>query len=188
MLKPERSFVVDELTVEIYHDLLLMGWVDAERVTEKMRQFPAGQDVINVTFAAAPSQNEFLETLVNARDNEWQWVRTFYLDEYLDLASDAPQRFAVFLDEHIFGKVDFREVHCLSGNTDSREQEAKRYACFLQQYSLDIAFIGIIENSHTTFNDTQLADFEGPYLVKIVTLNGRHGIQQVNDGCFSSID
>jgi glucosamine-6-phosphate deaminase len=188
MARPERSFVVDRLAVEIYEDRASMGIAAAERAVKRIRQLLMEQDVINVAFAAAPSQNEFLEALVKAPDIDWQRIRAFHLDEYLGLPSDAPQRFRVFLDEHVFGKVDFREVHYLQGDTESPQQEAQRYADLLRQYPLDIAFIGIGENGHIAFNDPPVADFKDPHLVKIVTLDEKCRQQQVNDGCFPSID
>jgi len=58
----------------------------------------------------------------------------------------------------------------------------------MRKYPLDIAFIGIGENGHIAFNDPPVADFADPHLVKIVTLDGKCRRQQVNDGCFPSID
>lgn len=47
--------------------------------------------------------------------------------------------------------------------------------------------MGIGENGHIAFNDPHVADFQDPYLVKIVDLDEKCRQQQVNDGCFSSI-
>jgi len=188
MLKPERTFVVEKLAVEVYRDRASMGHAAAKRAAEKMRQLLGEQDTVNVAFAAAPSQNEFLEALMTAPAIDWQRVRAFHLDEYLGLDSDAPQRFAVFLDDHVFSKADFKEVHYLRGDTDLPEGEAQRYADLLRKYPLDIAFIGIGENGHIAFNDPPVADFADPHLVKIVTLDEKCRRQQVNDGCFPSID
>ena len=188
MLKPEQSFVVDKLAVEIYSDRASMGKAAAERAAQKMRQLLAKKDEINVAYAAAPSQNEFLEALMTAPDIDWQRVRGFHLDEYLGLDSDAPQRFRVFLDDPVFSKANFKEVHYLKGDAESPEKEAQRYADLLGRYPLDIAFIGIGENGHIAFNDPPVADFEDPHLVKIVTLDEKCRRQQVNDGCFPTID
>ena len=174
--------------VEIYRDRPCMGRAAAACAAQKMRDLLRERECINVAFAAAPSQNEFLEALINEDDIDWKRVRAFHLDEYLGLPSDAPQRFAVFLDEHIFGKVDFKEVHYLRGDTGSPEREAQRYADLLRQYPLDIAFIGIGENGHIAFNDPPVADFADPCLVKTVWLDEKCRRQQVNDGCFASID
>ncbi|NMB11768.1 MAG: glucosamine-6-phosphate deaminase [Firmicutes bacterium] len=188
MVRPERSFEKDKLMVEIYRDRPAMGQAAAACAARKMRELLEERESVNVAFAAAPSQNEFLEALINEDGIDWQRVRAFHLDEYLGLPSDAPQRFRVFLDEHIFSQLDFMEVHYLRGDAGSPEREAQRYADLLREYPLDIAFIGIGENGHIAFNDPPVADFADPCLVKIVTLDEKCRRQQVNDGCFPSID
>ncbi|NLJ85192.1 MAG: glucosamine-6-phosphate deaminase [Firmicutes bacterium] len=187
-MKPDQACKVEKLEVEIYRDRPAMGRAAAKAAGAKIRELLDQQEFVNVAFAAAPSQNEFLEALIAEPNIDWQKVRAFHLDEYLGLASDAPQRFAVFLDDHIFSKVDFKEIHYLKGDAPSPEEEAKRYAELLKKYPLDIAFIGIGENGHIAFNDPPVADFEDPSLVKIVTLDEKCRQQQVNDGCFPSID
>lgn len=188
MLNPVRSFVVEKLAVEIHENRQALGKAAGTRAAEKMRELLKERDSINVVFAAAPSQNEFLETLMSEPGIDWERVRAFHLDEYLSLPSDAPQRFAVYLDERVFSKVKFKEIHYLRGDTDSPEGEAQRYADLLTKYPIDIAFLGIGENGHLAFIDPPVADFEDPYLVKIVELDKVCRQQQVNDGAFSSID
>ena len=48
--------------------------------------------------------------------------------------------------------------------------------------------MGIGENGHIAFNDPPVADFNDPKLVKIVELDPICRQQQVNDGCFASLD
>ncbi|NLA57444.1 MAG: glucosamine-6-phosphate deaminase [Firmicutes bacterium] len=183
-----KSFTVEKLAVEIYENRQALGQAAGKRAAEKMRELLKERDSINVVFAAAPSQNEFLDTLMSEPDIDWERVRAFHLDEYLGLPSDAPQRFAVYLNQRVFSKVKFKEIHYLKGDTDSPEAEAQRYADLLTKYPLDIAFLGIGENGHLAFIDPPVADFEDPYLVKIVELDDICRQQQVNDGAFPSID
>lgn len=51
-----------------------------------------------------------------------------------------------------------------------------------------VAFIGIGENGHIAFNDPHEAKFDDPRNVRIVTLDNVCRQQQVNDGCFPTID
>jgi len=183
-----KSFTVEKLAVEIYENRQALGQAAGKRAAEKMRELLKERDSINVVFAAAPSQNEFLDTLMSEPDIDWERVRAFHLDEYLGLPSDAPQRFAVYQNQRVFSKVKFKEIHYLKGDTDSPEAEAQRYADLLTKYPLDIAFLGIGENGHLAFIDPPVADFEDPYLVKIVELDDICRQQQVNDGAFPSID
>lgn len=52
----------------------------------------------------------------------------------------------------------------------------------------DMVFLGIGENGHHAFNDPHVAFFDDPLTVKTVDLDPTCIRQQVNDGCFSSID
>lgn len=188
MSNPERVFQVDKLRVEVYKDRPAMGLGAAKAAADKIRELLNRKPMINVAFAAAPSQNEFLEALIKEPGIDWQKVRAFHLDEYLGLANDAPQRFRVFLDEHIFSRLDFGEVHYIQGDADSPKAETQRYTDLLKKYPLDIAFIGIGENGHIAFNDPPVADFDDPHWVKVVELDEICRMQQVNDGCFPTID
>lgn len=110
------------------------------------------------------------------------------MDEYVDLEDTAPQRFGNFLKERIFDHFDFRSVHYLNGNIDDLEKECDRYAKLLEDYPTDIVCMGIGENGHLAFNDPPVADFNDTRKVKVVDLDLACRQQQVNDGCFASLD
>ena len=48
--------------------------------------------------------------------------------------------------------------------------------------------MGIGENGHIAFNDPHVADFNDPLRIKKVDLDLKCRQQQVNDGCFASLD
>ena len=48
--------------------------------------------------------------------------------------------------------------------------------------------MGIGENGHIAFNDPWVADFDDSEIVKVVKLDEMCRKQQVNDGCFESLD
>ena len=73
------------------------------------------QETANIIFAAAPSQNEFLDALSKTEGIDWRRVNAFHMDEYIGLDKDAPQGFGNFLREHIFSQVPFRTVFYLNG-------------------------------------------------------------------------
>jgi glucosamine-6-phosphate deaminase len=164
-----------------------MGVAAAEQVSRKIKDIITEKGSVNMAFAAAPSQNEFLIELCNTRGLDWSKVMGFHLDEYIGLPEGAPQSFRRFLDENIFHKVDLGQVHYLNGNAKNLRSECDRYSRLLREHPLDIACIGIGENGHIAFNDPHVADFRDPYWVKIVDLDKKCRQQQVNDGCFPSI-
>lgn len=181
------DFNVDNLSVKIYNNRVEMGVAAASDVIARIKELLAKQKFVNVIFAAAPSQNEFLAEL---RENtlEWNRVRAFHMDEYIGLDGNAPQRFGNFLDENIFGKLPFLAIHYLNGSAKDEVEECNRYNGLLKIYPVDIVCMGIGENGHMAFNDPPVADFKDPQLVKVVELEAACRQQQVNDGCFASID
>lgn len=183
-----NSFSKDNLHIRIYESREEMGQVAASDVAASIRSFLDKKEVVNIVFAAAPSQNEFLDALCREKGIEWNRVNGFHLDEYVNLSVDAPQRFGNYLRERIFSKLPFRSIHYLNKGSLSPEAECDRYTQLLQQYPLDIVCMGIGENGHIAFNDPHVADFKDPAIVKIVDLDETCRKQQVNDGCFRTIE
>ena len=181
------SFQKDKLRVQVYSTRSEMGISAAKEVAEKIRSLLAQQSEVNMIFAAAPSQNEFLEALCAETDIDWQRINAFHMDEYIGLPDDAPQGFGNFLKKRIFDKLTFRTVNYLDGNRQP-DEECERYTALLLQHPIDIVCMGIGENAHVAFNDPHVARFDDPKLVKVVDLDEKCRMQQVNDGCFASID
>ncbi|MHA4809958.1 glucosamine-6-phosphate deaminase [Flavitalea flava] len=177
---------VDLLKVRIYEDRQRSGEDMARRVVDTIKLLSAGKDEVNIIFAAAPSQNDFLDGLSKEKEVDWSRINAFHMDEYVGLNEDAPQGFGNFLKERLFAKLPFRAVHYLNGNATNLNAECQRYADLLRQYPVDIVCMGIGENTHIAFNDPHVADFQDPQLVKAVDLDDACRRQQVNDGCFKS--
>jgi glucosamine-6-phosphate deaminase len=182
------SFQKDKLRVQIYPTRQEMGQAAAKDVAETIRALLAHRAEVNMIFAAAPSQNEFLEALCAETDIDWQRINAFHMDEYVGLPVDAPQGFGNFLKERIFGKLPLHSVNYMNGNCSDPEQECERYSSLLRQHPVDIVLMGIGENGHIAFNDPHVARFDDPDRVKIVDLDNTCRMQQVNDGCFASIN
>lgn len=187
MVTPVKEIKVDEVLVKIYKNRDDMGKGAAYDVAEKIRELARIKDTINIVFAAAPSQNEFLSYL-NEKDIPWNKINAFHMDEYIGLPSDAPQLFANFLKERLFSKKTFKNVFYINGNTFNPEEECNRLSKLLEENPLDITCMGIGENGHIAFNDPHVADFNDPKKVKIVDLDEKCRQQQVNDGCFKTIE
>ena len=182
------SFVVDKLKVRIFEDRKALGRAAGEAVAEKMREILRYQKELFVVFAAAPSQNEFLEELGRRTGVDWGKVAAFHLDEYLGLPDTAPQSFGHFVRERLFKKVHPGSVHYLNGMAKDAEEECDRYAAFFKNHPFDIACIGIGENGHLAFNDPHIADFNDPFSIKMVELDLVSRRQQVNDQSFQNLE
>ena len=183
-----KSIKVDKLQVEIYENRTLMGEAAARDIKAKIAELLSQKAEINMIFAAAPSQNDVLKSLVEDKSVEWNRVNAYHMDEYIGLDKDAPQGFGNFLKEHIFGLVPFKSVNYIDITATDPEKEADRYGKLLDENPTDIVVMGIGENGHIAFNDPPVADFEDKRTVKPVKLDEVCRQQQVNDGCFASID
>ena len=182
-----KQYTVDKLTVKISDSRAEMGALAAAEIRATMLTLLAEREHINMIFAAAPSQNEVLASLLTYTDIPWERVNAFHMDEYIGLPATAPQRFGNFLAEHIFNHAPFRTVNYIDSSATA-DDECARYTALLQEYPTDIVVMGIGENGHIAFNDPGVADFNDPAYIKLAKLDEVCRMQQVHDGCFENID
>lgn len=178
----------DNLDVKIFNTRSEMGADAANDIFLCIQTLLKQKDEINIIFAAAPSQNEVLESLVANNKIDWSKINAFHMDEYIGLAPDAPQGFGNFLRRAIFDKVNFKSVHYINGSAKNIQDECERYSNLIKQYPTDIVCLGIGENGHIAFNDPPVADFCDKHIIKSVKLDEICRNQQVHDGCFEKID
>jgi len=183
-----HRFIVEKLTVKVFPSRIAMGQAAGQAVASKMKEILREKTELSMVFAAAPSQNEFLEELGKSPGIDWKKVTAFHLDEYVGLSDTAPQNFGHFLRTRLFEKVQPGKVHYLNGMAGDPEAECRRYAALVKEHPFDIACIGIGENGHLAFNDPPVADFNDPRAVKVVELDLASREQQVHDGCFMSLE
>lgn len=182
-----KTFKADMLSVNVYDTRKNMGEAAAADIAACIKNLLAEKEEIYMIFAAAPSQNEMLEALVADPEVQWNRVHALHMDEYVNLPADAPQGFGNFLRRAIFDKVPFASVNLIGTDADS-EATCARYDALLAEHPVDIVCMGIGENGHIAFNDPHVADFNDPFKIKKVDLDQKCRQQQVNDGCFQSID
>ena len=182
-----KTFKADMLSVNVYDTRKNMGEAAAADIAACIKKLLAEKEEIYMIFSAAPSQNEMLEALVADPEVQWNKVHALHMDEYVNLPADAPQGFGNFLRRAIFDKVQFASVNLIGTDADS-EATCARYDALLTEHPVDIVCMGIGENGHIAFNDPHVADFNDPLKIKKVDLDQKCRQQQVNDGCFASID
>ena len=178
----------DRLDIKKYTTRQEMGAdaaADAEKVIAQIIQ---EKGHINMIFAAAPSQNEMLQNLLLSENIDWSKVNAMHMDEYVGLPEGSAQSFGAYLNDHIFRHKQFKSVHYIHGAAPDAAAECARYTQILQQYPVDVVCLGIGENGHIAFNDPWVAEFQDQEAVKVVQLDEICRNQQVNDGCFPSID
>ncbi len=183
----KKIFIIDKLQVKVYDTRQEMGKAAAEDAADYLRNLLSKKEEIFVLFAAAPSQNEFLNGLCEASGIDWHRVHALHMDEYIGLPSDSTQSFGYFLRRAIFDRVPFGSVDYIGSEGDPDDILA-RYDEILATHHLDVVFMGIGENGHIAFNDPHVADFNDPARIKIVDLDLKCRNQQVHDGCFAQLD
>ncbi|MCB9210667.1 MAG: glucosamine-6-phosphate deaminase [Ignavibacteriales bacterium] len=183
-----EEYLIDNLNVSVYSNRNEMGINAANEIIEKLKTLLNEKVEVRMIFAAAPSQDDMTEELIKHDEVEWNRVIAFHMDEYIGLDSEAPQKFGNYLLKKVFDHLPFKEVHYIDQPNLSPEKICEQYELKLKEKNIDIICMGIGENGHIAFNDPPVADFKDNKLVKIVELDNICRQQQVNDGCFNSLD
>ena len=183
-----KSMEKDELKIFVHDSRESMGRQVAKDFAGYVRKALAEKESINVIFAAAPSQNDFLESLEKEKGVEWNRVNAFHMDEYVGIGIEDEQSFARFVKEKVVDSLGIKNFFAINGKADDIEEDCERYTALLRKYKVDAVCLGIGENGHIAFNDPGEADFWDDKDVKKVKLDEVCRNQQVNDKCFPDID
>lgn len=178
---------IEQLPVYVFDTRAEMGVAAAKEAAGIINEAINKNGAANVIFAAAPSQQDMLDALLE-QDIDWTKVRGFHQDEYIGLDEAHPAGFGNFMRRYLFDKAPFKELYYLQAGLGKEEEKCSEYAALLEKYPPDLIFLGVGENGHLAFNDPAVADFNDPKAIKIVELDDVCRTQQVNDGCFGSLD
>ncbi len=184
----KNNYTLKSFNTKIFNTRKELGVVAASDLEIIIADLLKEKESINMIFAAAPSQFDLLENICKSTTIDFSRINAFHMDEYIGIDSEAPQGFANFLKRELFSKVQFKSVHFIDCTATDANAECERYEKLLIENKPDIVCLGIGENGHIAFNDPDVADFNDDKLVKVVTLDDMCRQQQVNDGCFESID
>lgn len=176
----------DKLKVKIYDTREEMGKQAAEEAREILLKLLKNQDEVNIVFASAPSQDDFLNHLIGFKEIDWSKINTFQMDEYIGIEIADKNSFSSYLRDNVFNRINTKYNYYMNGMNDP-EAECDRYEKLLEEHPIDIVFMGIGENAHIAFNDPGIAEFNDPKVIKTVELDDRSRKQQVNDGRYKSL-
>jgi glucosamine-6-phosphate deaminase len=172
------------LRVEIAPSAAASGQAAAQRAAELIREVVVANGRARVLFAAAPSQEALLATLVTL-DVPWAQVEAFHIDEYAGLPPGASQTFGQWLHERLFSRVPIK-AHRIDTEGDPHEA-ARRYGAAVLAGQVDVACIGIGVNGHIAFNEPYQWTVADTEPMRLVELAHRSRQQQVDDGCFERL-
>lgn len=182
-----KEFQVGKLKVKQLKDRDELGRVASKAAADAIVKVIGQKRSVNIIFASAPSQNEFLYYLGQDRRIDWKKVNALNMDEYVGIDPEHSASFGKFLRDRIYDKVHPGLVDMFNTKADNPQAECDRYAGLLQKYPADIVFYGIGETCHLAFCDPSNADFSDPLWVKLVELEDASIQQQVNDKCFATV-
>jgi len=182
-----KLFTKDKLEIKVFETREEMGLIASLDAAEYIQNELKTKKELSIIFASAPSQNDFLSSLVD-QDIDWSKINAFHMDEFIGLPEDAPQGFGNFLKSKIFDKIHLKSINYLYESNLDPNTLCKNYSKLLERFSIDIVFMGIGEKALIAFNDPHEAQFNDAENVKIVSLDLVCRMQQVNDGFFISIN
>lgn len=187
-----RYSCVDRMAVEIHPDRTALGAAAARAAAAGIREVIADRGEARVIFACAPSQDEFLRSLLHLSicdvPVDWKKVTVFHMDDYIGLEGSHPQSFRHYLYSHLLSHVEVRRFHPISAESPDIEATCTHYSHLLSEKPIDLICLGIGENGHLAFNDPPVAQFDDRELIKKVCLDDACRHQQVHDGCFPSFE
>lgn len=137
---------------------------------------------VRVLFASAPSQEHMLATFV-AGLSDLAKVEALHLDEYIGIDPDHSAGFGKWLIDRIGAAPTLHRLDSLA----DPYAEVERYSALIRAAPIDLALVGIGVNGHIAFNEPH--NVAPPdVLVRVVDLTYASRQQQVDDGCFVSLD
>jgi glucosamine-6-phosphate deaminase len=183
-LRPPRY---DRLRVTIADDRDALGALAGRQAAQSLNEAILTRGSARVILASAPSQNELLDALVSSAI-DWSRVTLFHMDEYVGLPPEHPATFRSYQRQHVLSRIKPAVFHGIQGESADSAAECVRYGDLLREAPIDLVCLGIGENGHLAFNDPPVADFDDSVWVKPVELDHLCRQQQVNDGCFPTLD
>jgi glucosamine-6-phosphate deaminase len=175
------------LKVNISTTSIECGKSAAEAAARIIRNAVETKSEASIILATGASQFQMLEYLVREKV-DWSKVTAYHLDEYLNLPDSHPASFRKYLQERFVEKVEgLKKMHFVRGDSDNPNTECDRLGSIIQSDEIDVACVGIGENSHLAFNDPHAdLDSEDPY--HVVYLDEECRIQQLQEGWFPTLD
>jgi glucosamine-6-phosphate deaminase len=179
---------VDLLKIEVYSSSTELTQNAAKLAQDYLQSLLANQETVSIVLATGNSQLQFLDCLVATAQVDWSRVILYHLDEYLGIAEDNPGSFRYYLKEKVASKISPRQFYFIEGDAIQPLAECSRYSQLLQQKTIDLCLLGIGDNGHLAFNEPSVADFNDPYVIKLVKLEKVTCQQQIKGAFFSNLN
>jgi glucosamine-6-phosphate deaminase len=189
IIHPIQNKVGLNLQIKEYSNRRLAGEAAAIEFVDKANELLKKKEFIQVIFASAGSQTDFLDVLLrNRMFLDWSRINAFHLDEYIGAGPETSFGFSRWIKDHLIDELPFHFFEGMNGLEKDLDAECLRYGSLLIEKEIDIACIGIGENGHLAFNDPPVADFNDQKVVKVIDLDEACREQQFREGIFKDPD
>lgn len=162
-----------------------LGEKAAAYAAEELNKAIEKQGFARLLVSTGASQFETLNSL-KEQDVDWTKVEMFHLDEYIGLSESHIASFRKYLQERFVRFIPLKKAHFVNGEGDI-DATIKALTEEIRKEPIDVALIGIGENSHIAFNDPP-ANFDTKEGYIVVDLDDKCKNQQVGEGWFDTID
>ncbi|RKN80452.1 6-phosphogluconolactonase [Paenibacillus ginsengarvi] len=162
-----------------------LGAAAARQAADIVRGAIAAKGKARIVLSTGASQFQFIQAFIQ-EELDWSRVEMFHLDEYVGLSESHIASFRKYLKERFADLIPLGTAHYVNGEGDVAANIAALTA-ELRKEPIDLALIGIGENSHIAFNDPP-ADFDTKEAYIVVDLDDACKQQQVGEGWFATID
>jgi glucosamine-6-phosphate deaminase len=141
--------------IEVFDNERVLARTLAVRIAAALGQRPAL--VLGLATGRTPIRlYHELGTLHAHGQADFSRATTFNLDEFAGLPTDHPGSYRVFMQEHLFSRVNLplEQIHFLNGAAADPEEECARYeAAIAAAGGIDQQVLGIGTNGHIGFNE-----------------------------------
>ncbi|MDF2725272.1 MAG: Glucosamine-6-phosphate deaminase [Paenibacillus sp.] len=162
-----------------------LGEAAAKQASEVIRAAIAANGKARIVLSTGASQFQFFQAFVK-QDIDWSKVEMFHLDEYVALSENHIASFRKYLKERFTDVVSPAKAYFVNGEGDVAAN-IRELTEEIRKAPVDLALIGIGENSHIAFNDPP-ANFDTKEAYIVVDLDDACKNQQVGEGWFATID
>ena len=162
-----------------------LGKAAADYAAEVLKRAIREKGRARLVLSTGASQFDTLKALVK-QDVDWSKVEMFHLDEYIGLPESHPASFRKYLKERFVNLINLKKAHFIDGEGNI-EKCIGQLTEEIKKEPVDLALIGIGENTHLAFNDPP-ADFDTRESFIVVELDEDCKKQQVGEGWFDTLD
>jgi glucosamine-6-phosphate deaminase len=173
------------MKVKVFKNSEELGKAAASYSAEILNKAIKEKGEARLVLSTGASQFDTLKALIEM-DVDWSKVEMFHLDEYIGLSESHPASFRKYLKERFTSKVPLKKAHFVDGEGNVQEC-IKLLTNEIRKAPVDLALIGIGENTHIAFNDPP-ADFDTKEAYIIVNLDDACKRQQVREGWFPTVN